>query len=371
MTPEAAAAEPGFPLAVLPTAGSCRDLPADLLDLEPVLATEVRPLHGDVTSIEEVLARHSTSALLVLREGVRTVEWFADGFSPNDLHPLFSVTKSLTGTLAAVAVDEGRLDRSALVTDYLPELKGSGFQTATVGHVLDMTVDLTYDENYEDPGTRFFDYLVAIGAETATAGQATSIREYLPTLTSGGRHGWAFQYATPVAETAGWLVERAFDAPYVDVLAARLWNRLGSEQDAVIGLDPSGQPISGGGLATTIGDLARFGQMLCDGGAVGADQVVPSRVVDLMRSGGDTAVFARCQRYAHLTGYAYGNQWWLPANSGRALSAWGIHGQLLWVDPVARVVVAGFSDSPVADDPRLDDEYDALCRELVRLCGTP
>jgi CubicO group peptidase (beta-lactamase class C family) len=365
------AAELGIPLAVLERTGPLRVFPADLLDSAALLSQVVHPERHRVTSIAEILDRHRTCALLVLHDGVRKVEWYDEGFAPDHLHPLYSVTKSVTGTLAALAIHEGLLERAAPVVRYLPELIGSGFEEATVGQVLDMTVALDYDEDYEDDGKGFGGYLVAIGAEPRHDGQARSLRQYVPTLQGTGQHGWAFQYATPVAEVAGWLVERAFGAPYLDVLTQRLWDRMSPEHDAVLGLDPRGEAIAGGGLATSIRDLARFGQLLCDGGTSGGVEVIPSEVIDALRSGGDTATFARCERYAHQAGYAYGNQWWLPPHSDQALTGWGIHGQLLWVDPVARVVIAAFADSGIADDPRLEDEYDAMCRALIKICTTP
>ena len=39
-------------------------------------------------------------------------------------HIAFSVTKSFVGTLAAILADQGKLDPAALVTKYVPELRG-------------------------------------------------------------------------------------------------------------------------------------------------------------------------------------------------------------------------------------------------------
>ena len=85
------------------------------------------------------------------------------------------MTKSFTGTLAAIAMAEGRLDslRRGSVT-CCPRLADSGFAEATVGDVADMTVAMGYDENYLDadegprhgaPTRGFGDYMMALGLE--------------------------------------------------------------------------------------------------------------------------------------------------------------------------------------------------------------
>ncbi|MCT7655704.1 serine hydrolase [Oceanimonas sp. NS1] len=66
-------------------------------------------------------------------------------------HAVMSVTKSVTGLLAAVLVAEGRLDETRKVADYVPELASSAFGDASVRQLMDMTTGLQYSENYADP----------------------------------------------------------------------------------------------------------------------------------------------------------------------------------------------------------------------------
>lgn len=62
-----------------------------------------------------------------------------------------SMTKSLTGLLAEILVVEGKLDDQAKVSSIVPELSGSGFSSATVRQVMDMTTAVAYSEDYADP----------------------------------------------------------------------------------------------------------------------------------------------------------------------------------------------------------------------------
>lgn len=57
---------------------------------------------------------------------------------------LFSGTKGLTATLAALLVDRGRLDPEAPVVEYWPEFSAAGKGQVRVHHLLDHTVGLPY-----------------------------------------------------------------------------------------------------------------------------------------------------------------------------------------------------------------------------------
>lgn len=367
----------GAEIAVVARGGEVRPLPPVAVDAAEVEALPVRTGRWGDTTVQEVLIRHEARSLVVLHRGRLVYEWYGSGGGPDKPNRCYSVTKSLTGTLAAVAVHRGRLDRGARVGDLLPALAGSGFAGATVGDVADMTVAVGYDEDYADagaaptesPGLGFADYLIALGLELTAAlvppGAPTSIREFLPRVGPGaGEHGVAFSYATPVTDVLAWLLETIDGAPYPELLRDGIWSHIGAECDANVSLDPAGTAVAGGGLAVTTRDLARFGQFLIDQAASGDDGPVPAAVIESMRAGGDPEAF-RGGHYDYLSGYTYRDQWWLPPGPTRPLSAWGIHGQLLWVDPEAELVVATHSGGPEPDSEQRDLEQDALCRALT------
>jgi hypothetical protein len=71
----------------------------------------------------------------VTAKGKVVYERYFGALEPAKQHSAMSVTKSFVGTLAAMLVDEGKLDEEAPVARYLPELKGSAFGDATVWNV--------------------------------------------------------------------------------------------------------------------------------------------------------------------------------------------------------------------------------------------
>ena len=377
----------------LPAAGPGRVRPLDDAGVDPqsvagapVATTEVDSVEPAEpgTTVAGVLARHGARSLVVLHRGRLAYEWYAPGADPAKPWASFSVTKSFTGTLAALAVHDGVLDRQAPVGDLLPALAGSGYGDATVGQVADMTVAVGYGEDYGDAQAgpsagrhaTFGDYIAALAP-----GTPVPLRTLLARIGHGDRpHGEAFAYATPDTDVLGWLLEEARGRPYVEVLRTTIWDHVGAEHDGGMTLTPDGVPLLAAGLLVTTRDLARAGQFLLDRladdtadtdtaagpGAGTGDGLLPGSVVESMRDG-DTATFQRGGRYAYLDGYAYRDQWWLPGGPHRPLSAWGIHGQLLWVDPEAGLVVALHSAGRSPSDGRRDLDHDALCRTLTSL----
>jgi CubicO group peptidase (beta-lactamase class C family) len=86
------------------------------------------------------LTTTDTDSFLVLHEGKIVCERYLRG-EAHDRHILFSVSKSVTGTLAGILVGQGKLDPAALVTRYVPEVAASAYDDCTVRHLLDMTAE--------------------------------------------------------------------------------------------------------------------------------------------------------------------------------------------------------------------------------------
>ncbi len=313
-----------------------------------------------------------TDSILVLHKGQVVYERYFGVSRPDTRHIAFSVTKSFVGTLAEMLIAEGKLDETAPVSRYLPELAGSGFGNATVRQVADMTVAIDYSEDYADTGAGIADLVRANGYSPRPPGYAgpRDIFAYLPTVKASGPHGAAFAYRTVNTEVLGWLVARAEGKRLADVLSERLWQPLGMECDADwIAADPTGAPFAGGGLNPCLGDLARFGEAMRHGGKANGRQVIPAAVVERIAAGGKREDFARAN-YPLLPGWSYRSQWWVSHNPHDAYTARGIHGQAIYVDPKAEMVIARFGSHPVAANSAFDASslpaFHALAEHLMR-----
>jgi CubicO group peptidase (beta-lactamase class C family) len=114
--------------------------------------------------------------------------------------------------------------------------------------------------------------------------------------------------------------------------------------------------------------MARLGQLMLDEGRVGTEQIVPKAAIDNIRSGGDRMVFAKAG-YDLLPGWSYRNMWWISHNSHGAYAARGVHGQTIWIDPAADMVIVRFASNPVAANAASDSTslpaYQAVAEYLM------
>jgi CubicO group peptidase (beta-lactamase class C family) len=322
-------------------------------------------------SWEKSLDKNFTDGVVVLHHGQIVYERYSGELTPSGRHAAMSVTKSFVGVLGELLIDEGLLEEDRLVREYIPELKESAFGDATVRQVLDMTTGLAYSEDYSDPKAEVWMHAAAgnpLPKPNDYVGPRTYF-EFLQTVKKKGEHGLAFAYKTVNTDVLGWLISRVGGVPITEILSERIWSRLGMEQDGFFTVDSIGTPFAGGGLNAGLRDMARFGQMILDRGRFRGRQVIPTRVIDKIRQGGSREAF-KAAGYKTLAGWSYRSMWWISHNEHGAFMARGVHGQSLYIDPTANMVIARFASSPVAgnakNDPITLPAYHEMAKFLMK-----
>jgi len=312
-------------------------------------------LDGRACRWGESLPDTYTDGIVVLHRGRIVHQRYFGALEPQLPHACFSITKSYAATVAATLVYERVLDDARTVAHYLPEMAGTAYADATLRDLLDMQVGVSHSERYDDPGTQFWTYARAAGfcPRPPGTGVAAGLHEFLLTLRKDGAHGQAFNYKSVNTEVLCWVMQRATGVPLATLLSQRLWSQLGCEEDAYISVDPLGVAMGGAGMAATLRDLARFGELLRCDGALENRQLIPAAVIADIRRGADPAKFAKAG-YALLPGYSYRNMWWITHNEHRAFEARGIHGQRLYIAPAVEMVVARFASHPIASSAAND-----------------
>ena len=308
---------------------------------------------GSSGTVADVLADTFTDGFLVLHDGKVVTEHYPSGMSPDRTHVLMSVSKSVVGCVVGMLADSGALDVTAAVDYYVPELALAGYRGATIQDVLDMRSGISFSEEYLKPDAEVRLLEQVIGwAPREQLVLPTSMYEYLATLQANRPHGTAFEYRSCETDILGWVCERASGIRMPELLSTLIWSRIGAEQDMDAAVDPAGAVFHDGGLAATLRDLGRLGQMLLDGGAVGGEQVVPAGwIADSLAGGADSREkFAASGNATWLPGGAYRNQFWLPGNGREVLLCLGIHGQMIWIEPARRLVVVKLSSWPLPQD---------------------
>lgn len=312
-----------------------------------------------------------TDGVVVLHRGKIVYERYSGVMKPEGQHIAMSVTKSFFGLIGQMLVAEGALDESALVTRYVPELQNSAFADATIRQVLDMRTGLKYSENYADPQAEIWMHARAGGVlprPPQYAGPQT-FYEFLQTVQKEGQHGGNFAYKTVNTDVIGWVIRRVTGLSIGEVLSQRIWSKLGMEQDAYFTVDSAGNEFAGGGLSAGLRDMARFGEMLRNEGTWAGQPIIPPAVIHDIRFKGDASAFP-VQNFPTLGGWAYRNMWWVSNNAHGAYSARGIHGQAIYIDPKAEMVIARFGSHPLAANTNFDPTslpaYHAVAQFLLK-----
>lgn len=327
-------------------------------------------MDGRPQTFARMLEDSYADGIAVLHRGKLIYERYFGALKPHKPHIAMSVTKSFTGTLAGILIAEGKIDPQAPVTDYVPELKASAFGDARVHEVMDMTTGLKYTEVYTDKNSDVWGLRRANGMAPIPPGyaSATTIFDFLCAQQKQGEHGKVFAYKTVNTDVLAWIIRRASGMTLSDLLSERIWAPMGAEEDAHYHVDRIGTESGGGGLSTTLRDLARFGETIRNHGRFNGRQIVPSQVVEDIAHGGDPAKF-KPAGYTTLPGASYRNQWWVTHNAHGAFMARGVHGQGIYIDPRAEMVIARYASHPMAgnaaNDPVTLPAYMALAKDLM------
>jgi CubicO group peptidase (beta-lactamase class C family) len=296
----------------------------------PVLELPEQPAELDTG---DFLDTQYVDGLAVLHDGALVLEAYRNDMRPDTLHLSQSVGKSVLGLLVGAL----QLDPAVQVTEHVPEVAGSGYDGATVQHLLDMTAAIDFVEDY----ATFWRYDVACAWHPPHPDVPPTILEYLPTIgpAADWAHGERLHYSTPNTDLLGLVAERAGGAPLAELIARELWAPLGAERDALLTVDNAGTAAIGGGFCATLRDYARLGELVRRDGA----GIVPAEWIARLGTG-DEGTFSRSS-WATEGASGYGLQWW--SFDGRPVAR-GIHGQLVAVDREAGVVVAILSSWPEA-----------------------
>jgi len=327
-------------------------------------------MDGRPMTFSRMLEETYADGIAVLHRGKLIYERYFGALKPHKPHIAMSVTKSFTGTLAGILVAEGKIDPQAPVTDYVPELKASAFGDARVHEAMDMTTGLEYTEVYTDRNSGVFGLRRANGMAPIEPGYegATNIFDFLCAQKKQGEHGKAFAYKTVNSDVLAFICRRASGMTLSDLLSERIWIPMGAEEDAHYHVDRIGTESGGGGLSTSLRDLARFGETIRNHGRFNGRQIVPSQFVEEVVRGGDPAKF-KPAGYTTLPGASYRHQWWVTHNAHGAFMARGVHGQGIYIDPKAEMVIARYASHPAAgnaaNDPVTLPAYMALAKDLM------
>jgi len=256
--------------------------------------------------------------------------------------------KSVTSTMFGIAVDRGIIPNieQATVTDYVPELRGSGYDGVSLKDVLQMSSGVAFSEDYADPFSdiNVMSYTLALGG---------SMDAFIARLKKDRQHppGTFNHYISSDTQVLAMVLSRAAKVPLAEFVEKYLWSRVGFEASATWCMDNERDrtELAFGILSATTRDYARLGWLMLNGGLSPAtgERVVSDAWVRAattpdaphLMPGNDVT-----QSDHPFLGYGY--QWWVapkkddPSTPSGDFLALGVYGQTIYVSREHNIVVA-------------------------------
>lgn len=281
----------------------------------------------------DFISSQKVAGLLILQDGKIRLEHYALGYSDTGRWTSHSVAKSVTSTLVGAAIKDGYIKSvEDYVTDYLPGLKGSAYDSVKIRHLLTMTSGVKWNEHYDDPDND----LVGLATTPIKPG-INQIVNYMRQLPAEAEPGKKWVYKTGETHLIGVLVSAATGQTLSAYLSKKIWGPYGMEQDASWVLGRTDEELAGCCLQAKLRDYARFGQFVLDDGRINGESIVPDGWFK-------EATHAEVSLWP---GGGYGYQWWIFGEG--TFRALGIYGQTIHIDPARRLVVVINSAWPEAE----------------------
>jgi|GEM_PF-3346175 len=255
--------------------------------------------------------RSGADAVLVARGGAIVQEWY----SPLYDEPVYSMSsvKSITGLLAGVLVDAGKLDVDQRVGEFVPEWNDGDRAGVTLEHLLMMSSGL--------PRLRG-------GVGMNAGGDATA---YCVNLDIEYEPGERFAYSNEGVQMLSPVLEQVAGVPLWQFAHDELFTPMGLTRTEMR-RDNVGNTLTYADAKTTLRELARFGQLVLDDGMVGERRVISAAWLGAMSTPSDAY-----DRYGYL--------WWLYEDP-KVVAMQGYLNTSVWVFPELDIVVARVQSRP-------------------------
>ena len=288
----------------------------------------------DKQTLEEhqrLCVRSGADACLVIRKGKIVQEIY----SPRYAEPMYAMssTKSVTGLLAGMFIDDGRIKTvDEPVCKYVSEWCEGRKAKVTLRHLLTMTSGLP----------RMWDDGVS-----STGDKNRLVINLSPTAEPGSK----WDYTNEGVQLLSPILDKAAGEPVQDYARRRLFEPLGMTETR-LHLDGQGHAWTYADMETTARDFARLGLLMLNKGAWQGRQVVSASWVEQSTQ--------RSQPFER-----YGLLWWLY-ESPKGYAALGYLDTNLYVFPALDLVVVRMQSKPLAGQTPYESEALRLFGRMVK-----
>lgn len=314
------------------------------------------------STVDDYFDSSTMDAMLVLHKGTIVHERYKT-MRVFDQHIWMSCTKTTVATMLGMLEHEGKVDVSKYVTEYVPELAGSVWDTVTVEETLDMATGLDSTEHEvpdarTNPKRKWYQWAVSIGLFADTKNLNENPFDVLKRMERTKPGHTVYEYCSINPYICQRICENVTGIPLPELFAERIWRRIGAQGNGYYMVDKQGHALGFGFMNSTLRDLARYGLAFTPSAKkMSSDPIVPQGVIDKLHSGlrpdmYDKGVYGTdTHKLFPLPGIANRYQWDIITPDGDQFKS-GVGGQGLYISAPHDAVVVFFSTGDQDDEAR-------------------
>lgn len=275
-------------------------------------------------------------SLLIVKDGYIVAEqYYSDEYGPEDLHRIYSCTKSLTSAMLGIASGNGLLGGlDQLMTSFFPEYDIQNMSdeknAINIEHLLTMSAGLEWYEleyPYGDERNSFWKW-----------GDSGGGVKYVLDLPMVAAPGEEYAYNTGVSHVLSGILQKVTGIRADSFAMEHLLSPLGIDQ-FYWPIDSYGIAYGGSGVQLRPRDMARFGYLYLKNGLWDDTQIIPEPWVEASQQ--------KHMERKYIPDNFYGYQFWV--SDYNTYSAVGYGGQWITIVPEHDLVVV-FNNSFVESD---------------------
>lgn len=182
------------------------------------------------------------------------------------------------------------LDERKTFGTYMPDFRGTAWESITIKDILDMTTGLNAEENAKSrsgPNSITIRLFYAeLGEPNPTTGKMETVREILKDAKPVRPAGTSFDYGYGITQALVLLAEDVSDKTFADLFDERVWSKVGPDGPLQLHLASDGTAAVHGFVSSSLRDMARFAMLYTPSwNKVAAERVVTPEIIERIRKG--------------------------------------------------------------------------------------
>lgn len=322
---------------------------SQLRPLEVGKPLDINPYTNDScgASVDQFMHKYGWTGFIVVHEGRVRLEEYRHGNIHASRHDIQSVTKSVMTTVLGIAQREGKLSVNDPVSHHVRELVGTAWQDVPLLALANMVSGVIATSDTPDMDNDIY-----------PQSNPNAVIDWLKTFKKIAEPWEKFNYFNPNFYLLATSIARATNQSIEGYITSNIWEPAGMQYDGYIRTTGAGQVDGHGGLSVTLTDMARLGLFILDGLEGKEGPAVPAGWFTSISEADNSTGVRAPGAISEAPTFGYQTGWWTPRRGSgssyhlgddKAFTALGMYGQVLYVIPGLKAVVAAQTGYPIHD----------------------